>query len=343
MWTLAGQCAFALERARLYDGARREVEERQRVEGALRESEARFRGIINSSAVAYALNDDHQNVTFLNAEFIRTFGYTLADIPTLADWWPRAYPDPAYRQWVAAEWQERSGRALREGTAFEAMEITVRCKDGGERTVLAGAASLGASLAGTHLVSLYDITDRKRAEERQTRTEEALRETTSLHQAISEEAPVSIVISRMSDGTVLYANPFAHRLFGVAPDADLSRHVSAEFYQNPAERAEIVRLLTLHPLVGPREMGLKLLDGTPVLGGGLLPAPHLWGRGGCRRRPTTTSPSVIRRRPRGRRPRRITAPCSGRGGGHLPDLAPGTLPPGNPALAHIYGYETPEQ
>ena len=169
LWTLAGQCALALERARLYDDARREVAERLRVEEALRESEGRFRGIIDASQVAYALNDEEGRITFLNAEFVRAFGYTRDDIPTLADWWPLAYPDPAYRRWVTATWQDRLDRAKQEGTSFETVELTIRCKDGAERTVLAGASPLGASFAGTHLVSFYDITDRKRAEDERAR------------------------------------------------------------------------------------------------------------------------------------------------------------------------------
>jgi PAS domain-containing protein len=73
----------------------------------LTESEARFRSIIEVSPVPFALNDDDQNITYLNPAFIATFGYTRDDIPTLADWWPRAYPDAAYRQWVATEWATR--------------------------------------------------------------------------------------------------------------------------------------------------------------------------------------------------------------------------------------------
>jgi PAS domain-containing protein len=53
-----------------------------------------FRAVIEASPIPFAVNDDNQNITYLNPEFIRTFGYARADIPTLADWWPRAYPDP---------------------------------------------------------------------------------------------------------------------------------------------------------------------------------------------------------------------------------------------------------
>ena len=46
---------------------------------ALEESEKRFRAIIEASPVPFALNDAQQNITFLNAAFVETFGYTNDD------------------------------------------------------------------------------------------------------------------------------------------------------------------------------------------------------------------------------------------------------------------------
>jgi PAS domain S-box-containing protein len=150
-----------------YEGRRvtvRDITQRKQAEQALAESQARFRAIIEASPVPYALNDRQQNISYLNEAFVSTFGYALADIPTLADWWPKAYPDPAYRQWVAQHWQIHLEQARRENKAFEPLEVRIQCRNGGVRTVLAAAAVLGASLEGLHLVTLYDITERKQAE-----------------------------------------------------------------------------------------------------------------------------------------------------------------------------------
>lgn len=145
-------------------GIQIDITERKQAQALKEANEERMRAIINASPVPKALNDEHQNITFLNPAFTETFGYTREDIPTLADWWPKAYPDPEYRQRVAETWQATLDKCQREGTAFPPMEINVHCKNGTVKTVLASAASIGKSFAGNHLVVLYDITARKHAE-----------------------------------------------------------------------------------------------------------------------------------------------------------------------------------
>ena len=129
-------------------------------------SELRWRAIVDAAPVPMALNDAQHRITYLNAAFQETFGYTVEDIPTLADWWPKAYPEPAYRQQVYTEWQARSNRSHRSQTPFEPMELQVCCKDGQTRTVLVGSVALGESGQDAHLVTFYDITERKVLEEK---------------------------------------------------------------------------------------------------------------------------------------------------------------------------------
>jgi len=137
---------------------------RKEIEQLAQINERKFRGTIDVSPVPEALYDEQGNITFLNPAFTQTYGYTLQDIPTLADWWPRAYPDPVYRQRVMDAWQARVDQAARANTPFEPLEIGIRCKDGTVRTVMASATSIGTGLSGEHLVVLYDITERISAE-----------------------------------------------------------------------------------------------------------------------------------------------------------------------------------
>lgn len=141
-----------------------DITERLRVTEELKKNEAHYRHIIDASPIPYALNDDHQNITYLNKAFINTFGYTLEDIPTLDNWWPKAYPDKKYRQWVATEWANRVVESSNQNKPFEPLELDIRCKDGTKRTVLASAALLKDTIANNHLVILYDITERKISE-----------------------------------------------------------------------------------------------------------------------------------------------------------------------------------
>ena len=151
----------------------------------LRHSERRLQAIINASPVAYALNDQQHNITQLNPAFIKTFGYTLADIPTLTDWWPQAYPDPEYRRWVETSWHQHLQQAKQSGQPFQPLALDVRCKNGDIKHVLAGAGSLEGQYAGEHLVTLQDLTE-------QFQTNKALSDTNILLQSILETLPLRV-------------------------------------------------------------------------------------------------------------------------------------------------------
>ena len=160
----------------------RDVTADKQAEDALKRSDERFRAVVGASPVPMALNDEQLNVTFLNPAFVETFGYTEDDIPTLAHWWAKAYPDLEYRQWVADSWDARIAQAKRSDEAFEPLELTVCCKDATTKAVLVSAASIAGAYEGEHLVVLYDITERKYAEE-------ALRESYDMIANLTAQVP----------------------------------------------------------------------------------------------------------------------------------------------------------
>ena len=155
---------------RRVSGTVQDITERKQAEAALRASEAKFHAIIEFSPVAMALNDEQGNITYLNRQFLATIGYTLAEIPTPEAWWFRAYPDSAYRQRVAQEWQAATEKAHREGTALDLVDYEVTCKDGSVRNIHFSVAPIGTS----HVVVLHDITERKQAEATLRRSNRAL-------------------------------------------------------------------------------------------------------------------------------------------------------------------------
>ncbi len=142
----------------------RDISARKIIEEKLKASEERFRSIIEASPVPMALNDERLNITFLNPAFIQTFGYSVNDIPTLADWWPKAYPDPKYRRWAESAWQTALEIANQGQNDFPPLEVAIRCKNNSIKTVLVTSATLHHDFSNVHLVTLYDITQRKQIE-----------------------------------------------------------------------------------------------------------------------------------------------------------------------------------
>jgi PAS domain S-box-containing protein len=184
-----------------------QVRELKLAQLALSESEARYRAIIDASPVPFALNDERQNIIYLNGAFTHTFGYQREEIPTLFDWWEKAYPDLAYRKWVASTWQAHIDIARKKNEPFQPLEVRICCKDGTVRTVLAAAVPLGATLSGVHLVTLYDISERKMAEN-------SLQESELRYRTLAENAPLAIQVFS-PEGKTLRVNRAWENLWGV--------------------------------------------------------------------------------------------------------------------------------
>jgi PAS domain S-box-containing protein len=182
----------------------------QRLEATRRESDQRFRAILEASPVPSAVIDTQDNITYLNAAFTATFGYSQEEIPTMEEWWPKAYPDPEYRQWVAAMRQSRLEVLQRTHASFEPLELRIRTKAGDERTVLTSTSSLDPQLDGSYLATLYDITERKQSELALASAQEQLR---SMFSAMTEG-----FVLHDRNGKVIDANPAAEEILGLTRD-----------------------------------------------------------------------------------------------------------------------------
>jgi len=147
----------------LWSARAQDAELRKMVE-TLNRAEKDLRTLIDGLPIAVATSSLEANgrIAFLNEHYIRTFGYTLEDIPTVADWGVRAYPDPAYRTEVFTLWDAAVARAIAAQGRVERMEFRVTRKDGQVRDTLFTAVVLENQL----LVTLLDMTEWRQAEKR---------------------------------------------------------------------------------------------------------------------------------------------------------------------------------
>ncbi len=155
-----------------YIGTTLDITDRKRSEAALAESERLFRLLTESSPLAlYVTGNLEQRAEYINPAFVRLFGYTIEEVPSVAEWWPRAYPDEAYRRQVSEEWNRRVAEALDKGGFIEPMEVVVTCKDGSRKTIVWGYA------VGEYKNFAFglDITERKALEQTLQRSEAQLR------------------------------------------------------------------------------------------------------------------------------------------------------------------------
>ncbi len=234
----------------------------------LRQSEQRFRRLFHEAPLPLCFVGGSGLILDRNSRFIQVFGYTGDDVPDLATWWERAYPDPAYRAWVVETWSAEVASAVATQTDIKPKEYQVTCKDGSQRTMLIS----GIMIDGDLLATFFDITERKQAElaqfaalheQKQARlatlnqmedansarkyAEQALRDlqnSESQLRCIFEHSPVAIGVGELSDGRLVKVNAAWLQMFGFA-EADVIGRTSRELglYRDEAQRANILALL----------------------------------------------------------------------------------------------------
>jgi PAS domain S-box-containing protein len=134
----------------------RDITERKHAEELLRESEKTLRLLVEAIPVGVRVTNNHGAIEYLNSSFVNRFGYTIDDIPTIDEWFRKAYPDPANRNQLASEWTNALA-TMAEGTQAPPLETKITCKNGTVRHVIINAQSIRHRA----LAIFTDITERE--------------------------------------------------------------------------------------------------------------------------------------------------------------------------------------
>jgi len=214
------------------------------------ESENRLKAIVDKSPIAIAIfkGEDFQ-IDYLNPVFTELLGYTKEDIPTIAEWYPLAYPDPVYREEVKENWGKLIQRELTSKTdGKETYETVVTCKDGSEKTIEWGFISVDKQ----SWVYGIDLTQQKQ-------TEIQLRQEEEKYRLITENLTDVVWILNLTQQRFTYISPSVYNLRGYTPEEameqDLNKSLTPESAKEVLE--DISEILPAF-LANPEKEGQKI-------------------------------------------------------------------------------------
>jgi len=204
-------------------GACIDITERKQTEDTLRESEERYRRIVDNSLMGIGIARGNK-VLFANPALLRLYGYDdleeFTKIPLLSR------VAPASQGFIAARMEK-----VAQGEPVPAeFEYDILCKDGRIKTLLASGQQFKLGGAIYSQMIFQDITERKRAEE-------ALRESEERFRKLVETMKVGLA-SIDENGVLTYVNEYFSTMLGYTIDEMIGRSTLDFYYDEEGRKAQ---------------------------------------------------------------------------------------------------------
>ncbi len=226
--------------------------ERKRAEEAVKESEARFRALIDHSYDAVFIHESDGRLIDVNKTMLKMFkiSHDEAFVYNIADYvGPESSRAEVQDNWVRAIAGEDllfplQARRPKDGSLFDAEVYLTRIIFNDRRIILG---------------NIRDITRRKKAEKALQVSEEKYR--------LLFENSVEGIYQTSPEGRFIAANPSFLRIFGFDSSQELFEHfkdIGKEQYLNPEDRVTFKRIVEAEGFVRGFETQLRKKDGTPI-------------------------------------------------------------------------------
>lgn len=195
----------------------------RQAEKVARESEARFRAVVEKSAEVIVLTDARGNPMYVSPPVTTVFGYSPGECCG-QHWCTLAHPDDCGRLKEFAAWLRANPGETKE------IEARIRHKDGAWRWVKITGRNLLAEPGVQAVVSnVRDISGRKIAEE-------TLRESENKFKNLVEESPVGVYL--IQDGVFRYVNAKFAEVHGY-DESEMVERVTVAETMFPADEASL--------------------------------------------------------------------------------------------------------
>ncbi|MGA7770920.1 MAG: PAS domain S-box protein [Candidatus Sulfotelmatobacter sp.] len=226
----------------------RDISERKRAEDARRESEDRYRDLVEHSEYLVCTHDLGGRFLSVNPAPARILGYEVAELMKMP-----------MRELIAPECREQfEGYLERIKTAGADHGLLCVATRKGERRIWEYNNTLRTEGVASPVVRgmARDVTERKRAEA-------ALRRSEQRYRMLFEKNVAGVAIASM-DGKVLDCNAGWARILGYGGAEEVRGRRTTEFYFNLADREPLLGELHREGSFSSREMQLRRKNGTPV-------------------------------------------------------------------------------
>lgn len=226
-----------------------DITARKKVEAEIRASEERFSTMFHSNPCAMTLMTYPEGrIVNSNDAWLKAFGHTLEDVigRTSAE----------LQLWLRPEQREKAYELLKKDGFIRNLESAFVAADGSRHHFLLSAEIIEFGQQKYLLVSCYEITERKRAEQ-------ALRESEGHYRLLFEHSFAGI--ARMTpSGKLIVCNEAMAKMFGCASPEELIQGDESQFYFDLAEQRRLIEELLEKGSLKNRELLMKRLDGAPV-------------------------------------------------------------------------------